>query len=494
MSAGSASAHWLSPTEGCNGSKTLLRPLARPGRDPGYPQLDVGGDNPGWLFAQQEKGFADQLHDGVRGLLIDAHYGIETAGRNDQDRPQRADQQRASRPTRTRSAPTPSTRRCASATGSSSSPEVGEQGVYFCHGFCEVGALPIDRVFGDIRDFLAANPDEVLAIVVEDYVDPADIAAAAQRTGLLDYIYKGPISEPLPTLRPDDRLRRPGPDAGRKRGGGAAIPVVSPRLRRAAAGDARTPSSQPAQLTDPDRLPASCQPNRGPADAPLFLINHWIDTSPAPKPSNAAKVNTREAILDRVHYCQDQRDLLAEPDRGRLLPRGRRVRRGRGTQRRALRAAPLAGYSAGPSASACSVARGLAVRLRAARGRSSTAPLRRGRRPCRGPGTGPGFGPDLAAGEREAQDRPLDRPPLLAERARVVREARSACRRRAPSARSRRIGSRACPGTGGARPGSRGCPRRRETAGCPRCWRRRAAGARTSRPCSRPRPPPRTNV
>jgi hypothetical protein len=68
---------------------------------------------------------------------------------------------------------------------------------------------------------------------------------------------------------------------------------------------------RPQQLTDPDLLSASCRPNRGPDDAPLFLVNHWIDTSPAPRPSNAAKVNTRQAILDRVHHCQDQRDLLA---------------------------------------------------------------------------------------------------------------------------------------------------------------------------------------
>ena len=36
--------------------------------------------NPGWLFAQQEKGLPDQLRDGVHGLLIDAHYGLETEG------------------------------------------------------------------------------------------------------------------------------------------------------------------------------------------------------------------------------------------------------------------------------------------------------------------------------------------------------------------------------------------------------------------------------
>ncbi len=37
--------------------------------------------NPGWLFAQQDKGFPDQLRDGIRALLIDTHYGRPAGGR-----------------------------------------------------------------------------------------------------------------------------------------------------------------------------------------------------------------------------------------------------------------------------------------------------------------------------------------------------------------------------------------------------------------------------
>ena len=68
---------------------------------------------------------------------------------------------------------------------------------------------------------------------------------------------------------------------------------------------------RPAKLIDQKYLPASCEPNRGPADAPLFLINHWIDTSPAPKPSNAQQVNAHRPLLDRVHDCERTRDLKA---------------------------------------------------------------------------------------------------------------------------------------------------------------------------------------
>ena len=35
----------------------------------------------------------------------------------------------------------------------------------------------------------------------------------------------------------------------------------------------------------------SCRPNRGDTTGSLFQINHWIETTPAPKPTNAALVN-----------------------------------------------------------------------------------------------------------------------------------------------------------------------------------------------------------
>jgi hypothetical protein len=296
-------------TEGCNGSEALCdRPLNEVAFPATHNSMSAAS-NPGWLFAQQEKGLTDQLHDGVRGLLIDAHAGVETqdgtiktdlsdlgnAERQAYEAELGTDALNAALRIRDRIV---------------SSPEVGAPGVYLCHRFCELGALPIDHAFGEIRDFLAANPDEVLTIVVEDYVPPQEIAAAAQRTGLLDYIYKGPVTSPWPTL---GQMIDSGGRVlmlAENHDGGTSIPWYHLAYDQILQ---ETPYSfhDPAQLTDPDKLEASCEPNRGPADAPLFLVNHWIDTSPAPKPSNAAKVNTRQAILDRVHHCQDQRDLLA---------------------------------------------------------------------------------------------------------------------------------------------------------------------------------------
>jgi hypothetical protein len=51
----------------------------------------------------------------------------------------------------------------------------------------------------------------------------------------------------------------------------------------------------------------SCRPNRGEAAAPLFLVNHWIETTPTPRPSNAALVNDRDFLLARARRCQEER-------------------------------------------------------------------------------------------------------------------------------------------------------------------------------------------
>ena len=88
--------------------------------------------------------------------------------------------------------------------------------------------------------------------------------------------------------------------------GGAAIPWYHAQYEALVQ---ETPFSfkKPKQLTDADKLPASCVPNRGPASAPMFLINHWIETTPAPRASNAAAVNAYAFLLRRARDCQRER-------------------------------------------------------------------------------------------------------------------------------------------------------------------------------------------
>jgi len=51
----------------------------------------------------------------------------------------------------------------------------------------------------------------------------------------------------------------------------------------------------------------SCRPNRGGTEGSLFLINHWIETTPAPRASNAAIVNAYDFLLRRTRTCQRER-------------------------------------------------------------------------------------------------------------------------------------------------------------------------------------------
>jgi hypothetical protein len=62
--------------------------------------------------------------------------------------------------------------------------------------------------------------------------------------------------------------------------------------------------SRPQQLIGTEGLAATCRENRGPATAPLFLINHWVTTDPVPLPSHASQVNAYEPLMERLRECE----------------------------------------------------------------------------------------------------------------------------------------------------------------------------------------------
>jgi hypothetical protein len=65
-----------------------------------------------------------------------------------------------------------------------------------------------------------------------------------------------------------------------------------------------------AALTTPSSLPASCVPNRGTPDAPLFLVNHWVSTDPLPQPADASRVNAYGPLMARARECERIRERL----------------------------------------------------------------------------------------------------------------------------------------------------------------------------------------
>ncbi|MBA2342795.1 MAG: hypothetical protein H0V85_04965 [Thermoleophilaceae bacterium] len=281
----------------CNGHAELCdRPLDEVSIAATHNAMSAA-DQPGWLFALQEKAIPSQLEAGVRGLLIDTHYGVKTRRgvytvftKSSASRAQLADQfgdDFVATAERLR-------KRIGYRGG-------GKEEAYLCHAYCELGATKVEKGLGWVRDYLVANPYEVLVISLEDNVTPEDTAKVFKASGLLDYVYTGPV-RPLPT--PREMIESGGRVLVMAERNSGAVPWLHPQFQLTQETPFRFTS--PAQLAAPD----SCDFNRGIGKAPLFLLNNWVDTTPLGRPSNAAKVNAYDPLLERARRCQQERGML----------------------------------------------------------------------------------------------------------------------------------------------------------------------------------------
>lgn len=248
-------------------------------------------DVPGWMFPNQSASIKSQLEDGIRAFLIDIHFGVPAGDhvRTELDEQGSLEKYEAEVGPEGVAAALRIRDRL---TGK----ESGERDVYLCHGFCELGALRFVTMLEQVRTFLVANPGEVLIFVIQDeHVPPQDIARCFEDSGLIDYVYRGPARPPWPTLREmvesDERVvvmtesGAPGVDWLH-----SALEVMQ-----------ETPYAfhHPAEFSN--------RPNRGGTAGSLLLMNHWIDTTPMPKPSNADSVNTHDFLLRRIRAFQQER-------------------------------------------------------------------------------------------------------------------------------------------------------------------------------------------
>jgi hypothetical protein len=289
---------------GCNGQQALCeRPLDRVVLPATHNAMSV--PLPGWFSAEQERPIANQLADGVRGLLVDTHYAdrlpngkLRTYFGSPEELRRQANQDGVN-PDAVDAA-----LRIRQRLGFAGE---GERGMYLCHTFCELGATTLSSVLDDLHDFLVANPDQVVVVINQDYVTPADFVGAVSHAGLGDLVYRGPVSGTWLTLRQMiDRDQRLLFLAENHAGAAPWYHLAYKKVTE------ETPYTfkKVADLTNPDKLAATCKANRGPAHAPLFLVNHWISTDPIPLPSQASKVNAYGPLLRRARDCQTIRSHL----------------------------------------------------------------------------------------------------------------------------------------------------------------------------------------
>ena len=271
--------------EACNGHAELCDRRLDEVTFPATHNSMSAASEPGWFLAAQGRGIVDQLEAGVRGLLIDTAYGIDTGRLVVTDRVSDLShdelvalygQERVS----------------AYELAVEGLSAEGERRLYLCHAFCELGATELVGALREIRGFLLRNPNEVLLIFIQDMISPVDTAAAFEESGLIDLVYTHrEVGEPFPTLR--ELIER---DAR----------VVVLAENDSDGFDWYHDGFLFAQDTRFDYASAEefdCALNRGSSDSPLFLLNHWT----LGKVNASVENNSFDVLAGRARRCELER-------------------------------------------------------------------------------------------------------------------------------------------------------------------------------------------
>jgi hypothetical protein len=257
---------------------------------------------PGWFSAEQDHPIARQLEDGVRGLLIDTYDGDQLGRR----RVRTVIGKDSKLPV---DAVSPQARAAALRLRA----RLGFRGkgtrhAFLCHTFCELGFTRLSAALEDVQAFLVNHPDDVLVVVNQDAIAPAEFVGAVKQAGLGTFVMTPPEGgDDWPTLREMIDTGRRLLIVAENREGSA------PWYRLGYRGilqDTPYEFRRRRLLTHPADRARSCRPFRGGTAAPLFLMNHWISTDPVPRPSDARRVNARRPLLARAEACRRLRHRL----------------------------------------------------------------------------------------------------------------------------------------------------------------------------------------
>jgi hypothetical protein len=230
----------------CNGSIELC---ARSYDDVAYPTTHNAMSNAedGWQRPNQNRNIEHQLADGVRGLMLDVH-------------------------------------------------EYGDD-VSLCHGFCQLGNLPVVDGLKIITRFLHDNRGEVVTIIFESYTTADRIADAFAKSGADRYVVAHTPGTPWPTLRElidnDQRLV-----VFTDHEGGAYDWYMDVWQHAF-----ETPFA--AEMTSD----FTCDTGRGVPSNPLFIFNHFLTMTFA-VPEQAPVVNADPFLVERARMCMQARGTL----------------------------------------------------------------------------------------------------------------------------------------------------------------------------------------
>lgn len=278
-------------TAGCNGSTDLC--------DRRLDQVSMAGSHnamsttaePGWFLAVQQLPVVGQLAAGSRALMLDIYPGYPSG------RLVRTDVNSKEAVAAAKGELTPEGQAILDRLKISvgvGPPEDTEMRAYLCHGYCELGATELVRTLADIDDFLTENPNEVVVLILQDYMAGEEVERAMEEAGLLDRVWPLAVGDPMPRLR--DMVMSGLTVVVTSENHGGEVPWM-PDVYEVA-------EETPYLFESPDDF--TCEPARGGTGKPLFLINHWLDDSESPVAA-ARETNAREELESRLAMCEERR-------------------------------------------------------------------------------------------------------------------------------------------------------------------------------------------
>ena len=253
-----------------------------------------GADISNWMFPNQERSIPTQLEDGIRGFLIDVHYGERVGDRVRTLIDNEAAARKKYEAVLGKEGIDAALRIRDRLVGEAE----GAPDVYLAHGFAELGYTRFVDALTEMKEFLVANPNEVVIIVIQDEgVTPTDVQKCFAESGLEDLVYRGAVTPPWPTLR--EMVERDERVVVFAENNSAGVPWYHQTLG--------TIQETPYGFHKPEEF--SNRPNRGGTSGSLLLMNHWIETAPSSLPSNAAIVNAYDFLLKRARACRRERGM-----------------------------------------------------------------------------------------------------------------------------------------------------------------------------------------
>jgi hypothetical protein len=280
--------------DACNGHVELCeRPLNEVAFPASHNSMSAANE-PGWFLAEQPKSLVNSLDDGIRVFLIDTWYGQQTKSGGVVTAPRSLARAQSDFTDGQASELTPAEQR--SIERLRKDKVVGPERPYMCHTLCELGATELEAQMVGLRQWMQANPREVVTLFIQDAVTPADTAAVLESAGLAELAYVHEPGASWPTLGEMVTTGRRLLVLMENEGGGQQFPYLHQGFDLV-----QDTGYTYATVDDFD-----CALNRGTADSDLLLVNHWL-SSFTTLVTSAQKANTLDVLGDRVRTCREER-------------------------------------------------------------------------------------------------------------------------------------------------------------------------------------------